>query len=209
MSGYEVLDSVSIMKTIGITGGIGSGKSTVGAMLKEMGAAFIDADKVGHRLLREDESLKAELVSLFGDSIINGDGQINRRRLAAIVFADRESLGRLNAATHSRIDRAIAAETAAYRKEGYPAVVIEAPLLIEAGWAGNTDVIWLTEAPPEVVLRRLVERMGYTEAEARARIAAQISNDERRRYATAIIDTDTSLEELRRRVDALWRETAV
>lgn len=209
MSGYEVLDSVSIMKTIGITGGIGSGKSTVGAMLKEMGAAFIDADKVGHRLLREDESLKAELVSLFGDSIINGDGQINRRRLAAIVFADRESLGRLNTATHSRIDRAIAAETAAYRKEDYPAVVIEAPLLIEAGWAGNTDIIWLTEAPPEVVLRRLVERMGYTEAEARARIAAQISNDERRRYATAIIDTDTSLEELRRRVDALWRETAV
>jgi dephospho-CoA kinase len=194
------------MKTIGLTGGIGSGKSTVGAMLKDMGAAFIDADKVGHRLLREDAVLKRELVSIFGEGIINGDGQINRRRLASIVFANREALHRLNAATHPRINRAIAAETAACRKAGFPAVVIEAPLLIEAGWAGETDFIWLTEAPPAVVLRRLVEGMGYTSAEASARISAQISNEERRRYATAVIDTDVPLPELRHRVETLWRE---
>ncbi|WP_338736998.1 dephospho-CoA kinase [Candidatus Dehalogenimonas loeffleri] len=193
------------MITIGLTGGIGSGKSTVGAMLKDLGAAFIDADKVGHRLLREDEALKAEIVRLFGEDIVNGNGQIDRRRLAGIVFSDPAALNRLNAVTHPLINRAVAAEVAQLRQDGYQVIVVEAPLLVEAGWAAESDTIWLTVAPAKVVLKRLVEKMGYTEAEAGARIASQTSNDERRRYAAEVIDTDTSLEELKIRVERLWR----
>lgn len=194
-----------IMIIIGITGGIGSGKSTVGSMLKEMGAAFIDADKVGHRLLRNDEALKKRIVEQFGQGILTEAGDIDRKRLAAIVFNDAAALRCLNEVTHPAINRAVGVEVAALKAEGYRVVVIEAPLLVEAGWTRETDVIWLTEAPPEVVLQRLVEKMGYTEAEGRARIAAQTSNEERRRYASEVIDTDTSLEELRDRVAGLWR----
>ncbi|MGI2336609.1 MAG: dephospho-CoA kinase [Dehalogenimonas sp.] len=193
------------MITIGLTGGIGSGKSTVGAMLKDLGAAFIDADKVGHRLLREDAGLKAEIIRLFGDTIVNGGGQIDRRRLAGIVFSNPAALIKLNAVTHPLINRAVAAEVVEVRETGYKLAVIEAPLLIEAGWAAESDVIWLTVAPADVVLKRLVDKMGYTEAEAKSRIASQISNEERRQYAAEVIDTDTTLEELKIRVERLWK----
>lgn len=193
------------MITIGLTGGIGSGKSTVGAMLKDLGAAFIDADKVGHRLLREDAELKAEIIRLFGDTIVNGGGQIDRRRLAGIVFSDPAALIKLNVVTHPLINRAVATEVAEVRETGYKVAVIEAPLLIEAGWAAESDVIWLTVAPADVVLNRLVDKMGYTEAEALSRISSQISNEERRQYAAEVIDTDTTLEELKIRVERLWK----
>ncbi len=90
------------------------------------------------------------------------------------------------------------------RAQGYGVAVVEAPLLVEAGWTKQTDTIWLTIAPPEVVLKRLVEKMGYTETEAKARIHSQTSNEERIRFANAVIDTDTSLEELRAKVRAMW-----
>ena len=141
--------------------------------------------------------------------MLNDAGHIDRKKLAAVVFNDPAALRYLNEITHPAINRAVGAEVAALKAEGYRVVVIEAPLLVEAGWTRETDVIWLTEAPPEVVLRRLVEKMGYTEDEGRARIAVQTSNEERRRYASEIIDTDTSLEELRDRVTVLWRSLKV
>ena len=192
------------MITIGITGGIGSGKSTVGAMLKDLGAAFIDADKVGHRLFREDLSLKRSIVESFGDRILTPEQDIDRRRLAAVVFKDPAALAKLNSIMHPAISGAVGEEVTALRAQGYGVVVIEAPLLVEAGWTKQTDVIWLTVAPAAVVLKRLIEKMGYTEVEAQARIASQTSNEERRQYASVVIDTDTSLEELRARVQDLW-----
>jgi dephospho-CoA kinase len=192
------------MIVIGLTGGIGSGKSTVGAMLKDLGAAFIDADKVGHRLLREDNDLKWAIVSAFGDGILDQNEAIDRRKLAKIVFCDSKSLGQLNSITHPAISQAVSEEVAEFRSQGFQVTVVEAALLVEAGWTKQTDVIWLTVAPPDVVLARLVEHMGYSPDEARARIACQTSNDERRRYASAVIDTNTSFDELRARVKTLW-----
>jgi dephospho-CoA kinase len=193
------------MIVIGLTGGIGSGKTTVGAMLKELGAAFIDADKVGHRLLREDHDLKWAIVAAFGEGILGADDAIDRRKLARIVFCDTAALKTLNAITHPAISQAVSEEVAEFRSQGYKVAVVEAALLIEAGWMRQTDVIWLTAAPPEVVLDRLVNKMGYTEAEARARIACQTSNEVRRRYASAVIDTDLPMADLRHRVEELWR----
>ncbi|MEL7562361.1 dephospho-CoA kinase [Dehalogenimonas sp. 4OHTPN] len=193
------------MIVIGLTGGIGSGKTTVGAMLKEFGAAFIDADKVGHRLLREDHDLKWAIVAAFGEGILDADDAIDRRKLARIVFCDTAALETLNAITHPAISQAVSEEVAEFRSQGFKVAVVEAALLIEAGWMRQTDVIWLTAAPPEVVLDRLVNKMGYTEAEARARIACQTSNEVRRRYASAVIDTDLPLADLRHRVGELWR----
>lgn len=177
----------------------------MGGMLKELGAAFIDADKVGHRLLKEDHDLKWAIVAAFGESILDEYQAIDRRKLARIVFCDNEALHKLNDITHPAISQAVSEEVAEFRSQGFKVVVVEAALLVEAGWMKQADLIWLTEAPPEVVLDRLVRRMGYSESEARSRIACQTSNEERRRYASAVIDTDTSLEELRSQVMDLWQ----
>ena len=193
------------MIVIGLTGGIGSGKSTVGAMLKDLGAAFIDADKVGHRLLREDTDLKWAIVTAFSEGILDADEAIDRRKLAQIVFCNAAALKELNAITHPAISQTVSEEVAEFRSQGFKVVVVEAALLVEAGWMKQTDVIWLTVAPHDVVFKRLVEKMGYSEEEARCRIASQSSNEERRRHAAAVIDTDTSLEDLRARVGELWR----
>ena len=193
------------MKVIGLTGGIGSGKSTVGAMLKDLGTAFIDADKVGHRLLREDNDLKWAIVSAFGEGILDINEAIDRRKLARIVFCEPNALHNLNKITHPAISQAVSEEVAEFRSQGFKLAVVEAALLVEAGWMQQTDVIWLTEAPPEVVFKRLVDKMGYTPEEARSRVACQVSNEERRRYAFAVIDTNVPLEELRERVKLLWQ----
>jgi len=197
------------MIVIGLTGGIGSGKSTVGAMLKEFGAAFIDADKVGHRLLREDNDIKWAVVSAFGEQILDESEAIDRKKLARIVFCDSAALKRLNAITHPAISQAVSEEVAEFRSQHFKAVVVEAALLVEAGWAEQTDAIWLTVAPPDVILRRLVEKMGYSETEARSRIACQVSNEERKRHASAVIDTNSSIEELRAKVKDLWQDLKV
>jgi len=193
------------MIVIGLTGGIGSGKSTVGAMLKELGAAFIDADKVGHRLLREDTDLKWAIVAAFGEGILDANDVIDRRKLAQIVFCDSAALKKLNVITHPAISQAVSEEVAEFRAQGFKVTVVEAALLVEAGWTKHADVIWLTVAPPEVVFKRLVEKMGYSDSEARSRIGCQTSNDERRRYASAVIDTDTDLDQLKGRVRELWQ----
>jgi dephospho-CoA kinase len=197
------------MIVIGLTGCIGSGKSTVGAMLKTLGAAFIDADKVGHRLLEEDNDLKWAVVSAFGEGIIDEKEAIDRKKLAKIVFSDSKALSRLNAITHPAISQAVSEEVAEFRSQGLKAVVVEAALLIEAGWADQTDVIWLTVAPRDVILRRLIEKMGYSEADALSRIACQASNEERKRHAAAVIDTNTEIEDLKDRVKFLWQDLTV
>ena len=192
------------MIVVGLTGGIGSGKSTVGGMLRDLGAAFIDADKVGHRLLKEDHDLKWAVVAAFGGGILDSTEMIDRRKLARIVFCDSIALNKLNAITHPAISQAVSEEVADFRSQDFKVAVVEAALLVEAGWTKQTDVIWLTVAPPEVVLKRLVENMGYSIEEARSRIACQTSNDDRKRHASAIIDTNTSLYNLQSRVRDLW-----
>jgi dephospho-CoA kinase len=193
------------MKVIGLTGGIGSGKSTVAGFLAEMGAKIIDADTVGHRVLESDEQVKQELVEAFGSGVLTPEGKIDRQALAGIAFRQPKALPLLNKITHPRITEEIKKQLEEYREKGISVVVIEAPLLIEVGWAAKVDRVWVTTAPQDVIVKRL-EGKGMTPEEAMARIKSQITDQERIKKADVVIDTDTSLEELKELVRVIWEE---
>jgi len=194
------------MKVIGLTGGIGSGKSTVSRFLAELGAVIIDADKVGHEALKPDTELWREVVAAFGRQILTPSGDIDREKLGEIVFSNPDSLLRLNRIVHPRLYEVVKAQLEECRRQGIEAVVLEAPLLIEAGWASLVDKIWVTVASEATVLRRLQERTGLSEPESLSRIRSQLSFVERVRYADVTIDTDCDPDELRARVGKLWQK---
>jgi dephospho-CoA kinase len=194
------------MKVIGLTGGIGSGKSTVSRFLAELGAVIIDADKVGHEALKPDTELWREVVAAFGRQILTPSDDIDREKLGEIVFSNPDSLLRLNRIVHPRLYEVVKAQLEECRRQGIEAVVLEAPLLIEAGWASLVDKIWVTVASEATVLRRLQERTGLSEPESLSRIRSQLSFVERVRYADVTIDTDCDPDELRARVEKLWQK---
>lgn len=189
------------MKIIGLTGGIGSGKTTLAGFLKELGVAVIDADKLGHQALRESQ-VRRELVAAFGQGILDSDSQVDRPKLARLVFGYPQQLARLNRITHPRIAEMITGRLDEHRRQGTGAVVIEAPLLVETGWVDIVDEIWVTVAPRTVVLNRL-QQMGLSQREALARLGAQMKPEERLKKADVVINTDTSLEELKARAKEL------
>lgn len=193
------------MKVIGLTGGIGSGKSTVSQFLAELGAVIIDADKVGHEVLKPYTKVWQELVATFGREILTPDGEIDRKKLAKIVFGNPEALAQLNRITHPRIEKKAKAQLEAYRRQGVDVVVLEAPLLVEAGWTSFIDEVWVTTASEATVLKRTRERTGLSKPEILARIRSQLSSDERVKHADVVINTDCSLDELRARVEKLWQ----
>jgi len=194
------------MKVIGLTGGIGSGKSTVSRFLAELGAVIIDADKVGHEALKPGTELWREVVAAFGRQTLTPDGDIDREKLGEIAFSNPDSLVRLNRIMHPRLYEVVKAQIEECRRQGTGVVVLEAPLLIEAGWTSLVDKIWVTVASEATVLRRLQERTGLSEPESLARIRSQLSPAERVRYADVTIDSDGELDELRARVEKLWRK---
>ncbi len=193
------------MKVIGLTGGIGSGKSTVSGFLAELGAVIIDADKVGHEALKPDTEVWREVVAAFGRQILTPDGDINREKLGEIVFRNPESLSRLNQIMHPRMYDMVKAQLEGYRKQGVGVVVLEAPLLIEANWTSLVDEVWVTVASESTVLRRLKEKFGLSEPESLARIHSQLPSEEKVKRAGVIIDTDCDLDELRAKVEELWQ----
>jgi len=193
------------MKVIGLTGGIGTGKSTVSQFLAELGAVILDADKVGHDMLKPGTEAWREVVAAFGNQILNPDGEINRRRLGEIVFGNPESLSQLNQITHPRIAGMVKAQLEEYQRQGVDVVVLEAPLLLEANWTSLVDEVWVTVAPEPTVLKRLKERTGLSRTESLARIRSQLSAEERTRRADVVINTDCELDELKTRVVELWR----
>jgi len=192
------------LKVIGLTGVIASGKSTVARFLAGLGAVVIDADKVGHEILKFDAEVWQELVATFGQQILTADGHVSRKKLGKLVFGDPESLARLNKIMHPRIAEMVQRRLENYRREGTRVVVFEAPVLLESGWASPVDEIWVTVASEATVLRRLKERAGFSEAESRARIRAQLPAGERLRRADIVIDTDCSLDELKKKVREIW-----
>ena len=192
------------MFVIGLTGGIGSGKSTVSDMLRAKGAAVVYADQVGHEVYRPGTAVWDEVVAAFGRQVLTAEGEIDRRKLGGIVFADPEARRRLNAITHPPMRRLMAERLDELRRQGVRVAVLEAALLIEASWVDLTDEVWLTLAPSAVAAERLMQRSGLSREEAEARIASQLSNEERLGHANVVIDTDCSLEEVARRVDELW-----
>lgn len=194
------------MKVIGLTGGIGSGKSTVSKLTEEMGAVILDADKVGHEAYTPDSLVWREVVAAFGDEIVAEDRSIDRRKLGAIVFADPAALERLNGIMHPRMFDMMKAKLDDLRKQGTKIVVLEAAILIEANWTPLTDEVWVTVASEPVVVARVKERTGLPEEQIRSRIQSQLSNEERIRQAGEVIRNDGSLDELRATVAALWEK---
>ena len=192
------------MLVIGLTGGIGSGKSTVSDMLRAKGAAVVYADLVGHEVYRPGTAVWDEVVAAFGSDVLTADQEIDRRKLGSIVFADPAARRRLNAITHPPMRRLMAERLDDLRRQGMHVAVLEAALLIEAGWVDLADEVWLTLVAPAEAAQRLMARSGLCREEAEARIASQLSNQERLEHADVVIDTDCSLAEVARRVDELW-----
>jgi dephospho-CoA kinase len=193
------------MKVIGLTGGIGSGKSTVSRFLVELGAVIIDADKVGHEAYKPNTDIWREVVAAFGRQILSPNDDIDRKKLGEIVFGNAESLSRLNQIMHPQIYNMVKTQLEEYRRQGVDVVVLEAPLLIEAGWASSVNEVWVTVASESTVLRRLKEGMGLSEQESLARIHSQLSSEARLKHADVVINTECDINELKARIERLWR----
>lgn len=193
------------MKLIGLTGGAGSGKSTVAEMLRELGATVLDADLATHSLY-EPGSLGFDLIEReFGPEYVRND-RVDRGRLGELVFNDADARQRLNAIMHPLVREWMAARTAEALMRGAPAVVQDVPLLFENGLEGIYSTVVLVYVPEAVQLDRLVEGRGLSEDRARAIIASQMPIEEKRGRAQHVIDNGGSREETRREVEALWGE---
>jgi len=192
------------MKVIGLTGGIGSGKSTVAGFLVELGAAILSADEVGHEALKPDTEIWRQVVAAFGQQILAPDGNIDRKKLGDIVFSNPESLSRLNRIMHPTMYDMVKAQLEEYRRQGIKVVVLEAPLLLEAGWTSLADEVWVTTAPEATMLKRLKERSGISQTESLARLRSQLSPTERAKHADVVINTDCDPDELKTKVRELW-----
>ena len=197
------------MNAIGLTGGIGSGKSTVAGFLAELGAVVIDADKVGHRAFQPDTELWREVVAAFGREILTPTGEIDRQKLGKIVFRNPDSLKRLNEIMHPRMYEIVKAEIEEHRRRGVKVVVLEATLLLEAGWTPLVDEIWVTVASEPAIIERLKKKNGMSRQQALSRISAQLSLEEKIKQADVVIDTDCSLDDLKTKVRKLWQKLAL
>jgi dephospho-CoA kinase len=190
---------------VGLTGGIGSGKSTVAVMLAERGAVLVDADRIAREVVEPGGPAYQPMIDRFGAGIVRPDKTLDRAAIAAQAFAGTEALADLNAITHPAI-RAVMAERIAAQANTDNVVVVDIPLLAEGGPAayGLSGVI-VVDAPVEVAIQRLVEGRGLGESDARARVAAQASREDRRKLADVVIDNAGSPEDLARQVDDVWR----
>ena len=190
------------MLRYGLTGGIASGKSTVAAILRELGFPVLEADRMAHQVVEPSQPTYDEVRSFFGDAILGPDRRIDRSRLAAIVFDDREKLNQLNAIIHPRVEQEMVLQFAELESSGkHAAAFIEAALIFEAGLHKRLDGVAVVWCLPEQQITRLIER-GVSEAEARRRIAAQMPVADKLALATEEIDCSDSLEETRRQVKA-------
>ncbi len=191
------------MVVVGLTGGIGSGKSTVSEMLAVRGATVVDADVLARVVVEPGGPAYDPVVERFGPSVLQPGGRLDRRALAEIVFSDAGALADLNAMTHPPVKALIADWLAAAEEAGDAVVVLVVPLLAESGRYPTAGVI-VVDCPEEVAVRRLVEQRGMTEDAARRRLAAQASRAARLAIADHVVDNRGSLEDLRGAVDRAW-----
>ena len=194
------------MKVIGLTGGIGSGKSTVSHFLAELGAVIINADKVGHELLKPNTEVWHEVVATFGKQILTSNGEISRKKLGQLVFESPKRLETLNQFMHPEIKKAVKAQLSKCRRQEVSAVVLEAPLLLEAGWTGLVDEIWVTAASETTVLERLKQQAELSQVEVLARIRSQFPTKELIKHADVVLNTELSLDELKAETRKFWQK---
>lgn len=192
-------------RRVGLTGGIGSGKSEVSRLLAEQGAVLIDADALAREAVAPGSDGLAEVVAAFGERVLSPDGGLDREAMAAVVFGDDDARRRLEAIVHPRVRRRAGALEAQARAEHPDAVVVhDVPLLVETGQQEAYDTVLVVDVPPEVQVQRLVTCRGMGEDEARARIAAQASRDDRLAAADVVIDNSGTLDDLARAVASVW-----
>ena len=194
------------MVVVGLTGGMGTGKSEVSRMLQDLDAVLINADQVGHETYAPGTEAWREVVDTFGEEVLYPGGEIDRRKLGSIVFNDPQALAKLNAIMHPRMASVIGERVRELKKRGVGVIVLEAALLIEANWTPLTDEVWVVTAPEDTAVQRIRARSGLPEDAVRARIRTQLSQEERVRRADAVIDNAGSLEELRQAVTDLWKQ---
>ncbi len=191
------------MFRIGLTGGIGSGKSTVAEVFRELGAVVIDWDDLAREVVLPHTKTFHAIVSHFGDVVVTEEGVLNRDRLGAIIFHDDEARAELNKITHPAI-RELAWEKE--RESGGDIIVHVIPLLVEGGLKSAFDAVLVVDIDPDEQMARLMERNGYSAEEATARINAQIDADERRKAADYVIDNSPSRDDVRQAIEKLWPE---
>lgn len=194
-----------MMLVIGLTGGIGTGKSEVTRMLEALGADVIDADQVGHEAYKPDSESWREVVEAFGDDILRPNREIDRQKLGAIVFGDPDQLAKLNQIMHPRMARIVSGKLDSLRERGTKVAVVEAALLFEAGWDSLVDEVWATDSPVETVIERLRARNGMTPDEVLKRIDSQMDRSERLNRAQVIVDNGGDVADLESTVETLWK----
>ncbi|MFG3548718.1 dephospho-CoA kinase [Streptomyces sp. NPDC047725] len=192
------------MLKVGLTGGIGAGKSEVSRLFVEHGAVLIDADRIAREVVAPGTPGLAAVVEAFGEDVLAADGSLDRPKLGSIVFADAGRLAVLNSIVHPLVG----ARSRELEQAAAPDAVVvhDVPLLTENGLAPLYDLVVVVDAAPATQLDRLVRLRGMAEEDARARMAAQATREQRRAIADVVIDNDVPLEELRRRVDEVWTE---
>ena len=192
------------MLIIGLTGGIGTGKSEVSHILRDLGAVVIESDKVAHQSYEPGTKAHGLIVNLFGEDVLDGYGFIDRKSLGKIVFADtarRLELEKIVWPATRELTLALLEKETVHRTR---VVVVEVPKLFESGWDKVADVVWTVEAPQSVVSQRVERRSGMSESDTKARVAAQLTRQERVDRADIVIENDATLEDLRNQISKLW-----
>ena len=199
----------SLLK-IGLTGGIATGKSTVAKMLEQLGVPVFDADKEAHLLLAKDgaacRAVKEKFVDELGFDILANDGGIDRKKLGSIVFSNRELLSFLEHTMHVKIREKMQAFIDQKEEAGYPAVILDIPLLIEKDWQDKLDLIWLVYVPCQLQKERLKLRDGITDEEVEKRLAVQMPIEDKRKYADVLLDNSGTQEQTRKMVETAWKD---
>ncbi|PKB66788.1 MAG: dephospho-CoA kinase [SAR202 cluster bacterium Io17-Chloro-G4] len=193
------------MLVIGLTGGIGTGKSEVTRMLEALGAEVINADQVGHEAYKPDSESWQEVVQAFGEDILQPNRDIDRRKLGAIVFGDPDQLAKLNQIMHPRMARIVSNQLESLRRKDVKVAVVEAALLFEAGWDSLVDEVWATDSPVETVIERLGARNGMSAEEVLKRVDSQMDRSERLRRSQVVVDNVGDVAKLESTVEKLWK----
>jgi dephospho-CoA kinase len=192
------------VRILGLTGGIGSGKSMVALMFAQLGADVIDADQLARDVVEPGQPALLEIAATFGRDLLLPDGRLNRGKLAGIIFADAAARAKLNAITHPRIRERMEAEVVA-RDSGPGVLILDIPLLYESARADSVEKVIVVWVDPETQLRRLIERDGLSMDEAHRRVATQMPLNAKRSRADHVIDNSGSRENTRRQVEAVYR----
>jgi len=191
---------------LGLTGNIGSGKSSVGEILRQLGCPVIDADREAHRTYKAGSPTWREIVDAFGRDILTEEGEIDRQIVGRLVFEKPAALARLNTIVHPATRARVERRLTEFQEDGYAWTTVEATLLIESGWQDMVTRLWVVAAPVDLVVARLSISRPLSEEDIRSRISAQMPAEEKMALADEIVYNDGNMDDLRRRVEQLWTE---